>query len=118
METNNKMREALVKVLNAIKHLSQIHNDNLPEDVRATLGRMAFDANEALAEPVRNCDVGTADEQSERCDKFCYMHNCKSDCPLSKADSCELAWAQMPYKKGENNGNEENNGNGKNDENV
>lgn len=52
MQTN-KLRETLNKVLNGIKHLSRIHNDDLPEDVRATLGRMAFDANEALAEPVR-----------------------------------------------------------------
>lgn len=56
---------------------------------------------DALAKPPRNCDVGTAEEQSERHDEFCDIHDCRSDCPLFKADSCELAWAQMPYKEGE-----------------
>lgn len=53
---------------------------------------------DALSAPPRNCDVGTAEEQSERYDKFCDIHDCRSDCPLFKADSCELAWAQMPYE--------------------
>lgn len=53
----------------------------------------------ALFKPPRNCDVGTSEEQSERYDEFCDIHDCKSDCPLFKADSCELAWAQMPYEE-------------------
>ena len=48
------MREALVKSLDALKSLSRAHNDDLPEDVRAILGRMAFEANAALSAPARN----------------------------------------------------------------
>ena len=46
-----KMRETLVKLFDDIKFLSRTHNDDLPEDVRAILGRMAFEANEALSIP-------------------------------------------------------------------
>ena len=53
--------------------------------------------NAALAAPPRNCDVGTEKEQNERFLKFCTSIDCKRYCPLFKADSCELAWAQMPY---------------------
>ena len=54
-----------------------------------------------ISMPLRNCDVGTAEEQAKRLDEFCDIHDCRSDCPLFKADSCgcELAWAQMPYQK-------------------
>lgn len=51
-----KMREALEGALEAIKTLSKTHNDDLPEDVRALLGGIAFDATEALYAPPRNCD--------------------------------------------------------------
>ena len=60
--------------------------------------RKAHEAvNAALAAPPRNCDVGTEKEQNERFLKFCTSIDCKRYCPLFKADSCELAWAQMPY---------------------
>lgn len=55
----------------------------------------------ALALPPRNCDVGTPEEQSKRYDEFCDIHDCRKDCPLFKADSCEFAWAQMPYAEEE-----------------
>ena len=68
----------------------------------------------ALAKPVRNCDVGTADEQAERFEDFCLKHiGCAEEtggrhcvgCPLEKASmkttqKCELYWAQMPYEEG------------------
>ena len=68
-------------------------------------------ARKALSEPARNCDVGTADEQSERFDKFCdeqCMKSCKA-CPVYKAMTtdyeCFSRWAQMPYEaKEEGNG--------------
>lgn len=115
---NKELRKVLVKVLDAIKSLSRTHNDDLPEDVRATLGMMAFDVNTALATPERNCDVGTSDEQAERFENFCLKHiGCAEEtggrhcvgCPLEKASrnitqKCELYWAQMPYKGEETNG--------------
>ena len=56
----------------------------------------------AISAPPRNCDVGTAKEQSERFMEFCVGQDCGRTCPLSdNYDSrCEFAWSQMPYDKG------------------
>ena len=94
------MREALNGALEAVKTLSKTHNDDLPEDVRVLLGGIAFDATAALSTPPRNCDVGTAEEQSKRFLKFCYGENC-SKCPVHDAIICKCAWSQLPYEKGE-----------------
>lgn len=67
-----------------------------------------FRGRAALAMPLRNCDVGTPEEQTCRYDAFCSEHRlpgvgCER-CPIIKlktAPSCELAWAQMPYKADE-----------------
>ena len=58
-----------------------------------------------IGKPLRNCDVGTAEEQAERygryCDKFtsdgmhCETCPCCGKIPFGK---CEFAWAQMPYE--------------------
>ena len=114
METNNKLREALVKTLDAIKSFSRTHNDDLPEDVCAILGRMAFEVNEALSEPARQCDVGSAEEQYKRYSAFtsrwtpCSFNGharCAGDCPVNKKLErdgsgdlqCPFVWAQTPY---------------------
>ena len=61
-------------------------------------------ANTVLSAPPRNCDVGTAEEQSERYEKFCYAHRSREkgcgDCPLCDIPCCEFAWLQMPYEEG------------------
>lgn len=55
----------------------------------------------ALAIPPRNGEVGTAKEQAERFEHYCYANRtrerCCLDCPLVDEPSCEIAWAQMPY---------------------
>ena len=60
--------------------------------------------DEALALPRRNCDVGTAEEQTVRYDKFCKtnktVEKCCTDCPALGTADCELVWAQMPYAEG------------------
>lgn len=53
----------------------------------------------ALAEPLRNCDVGTAEEQAERFDAYCDSHTNCAHCPLAGRQQCVLAWSQMPYKE-------------------
>lgn len=57
-------------------------------------------SNAALAAPPRNCDIGTAEEQKERFEKFCEAQptaNCHS-CHLAMNYACEFEWAQMPYE--------------------
>ena len=54
------------------------------------------------SEPLRNCDVGTAEEQKQRFDVFCSRGNC-DNCPLAEEGvwaNCAIRWSQMPYEKG------------------
>ena len=66
--------------------------------------RLAEACDAALSAPPRNCDIGTAEEQAERFDEFCYNHRSREkgcgDCPLLEGGPCELAWTQMPYGEG------------------
>ena len=60
---------------------------------------------ESLKKSLRNCDVGTDEEQSRRYKDLCYSHTCGSrcsltGCPLYEYDCSPLAWGQMPYEKG------------------
>lgn len=60
--------------------------------------------NALSANPIRNCDVGTPEEQKERFEEFCDdekgdRQHCRN-CRLCNAQDCELAWAQMPYEEG------------------
>lgn len=61
----------------------------------------------ALAEPIRNCDVGTAEEQETMFTEFCDAHKyvgdegalvCSRDCPCYKGLDCGIQWSQMPYE--------------------
>ena len=54
---------------------------------------------EYLKKSLRNCDVGTAYEQTKRFIKFCKSRDCARSCLLLKSNNCELAWAQMPYEE-------------------
>ena len=65
--------------------------------------KIRSEIKEALAEPLRNCDIGTVEEQAKRFDEFCYNHRSREkgcgDCPLLEGGPCcELAWTQMPYE--------------------
>ena len=62
-----------------------------------------------LAAPPRNCDVGTADEQEDRFERFCDTHKyvgddganiCSQDCPCYNNLDCGVRWSQMPYEEG------------------
>lgn len=64
-----------------------------------------------LAEPVKNCEVGTAEEQSRRFDKVCsfrFTGNCAGcqnpldDSAANGVGDCALFWTQMPYEEGVN----------------
>ena len=60
----------------------------------------------ALELPLRQCDVGTVEEQKARFDMWCFhyhtgrcSHNC-SALPAKTFKECALRWAQMPYGEG------------------
>lgn len=64
----------------------------------------------ALAEPLRNCDVGSADEQRERHYKWCRKHGLDGDGKANclgrdmSCNRCVLLWSQMPYESEVKNG--------------
>ena len=101
METNNKLREACANIAEYARS-AQCHTEDA--HVLGYLNQIEGWAKAALAEPIKNGDMGTAKEQSERYNAFCYDHRtherCCGDCPLDGEPCCELAWAQMPYEEG------------------
>ena len=58
MQTNNKLREALTKILNL--------TNSLDEDCAVDPVEIRDIAKAALAEPVKNCDALTADERTHK----------------------------------------------------
>lgn len=112
------MREALVKAKKAICHHAEYVCQSLSwenSDIQSNcadilcahrdLCEAKTAINAALAEPARNCDVGTAEEQAERMRLYCNSHGedesgcfrCEK-CPFLTDERCELAWAQTPYE--------------------
>ena len=105
MEANNAaaLRDALIKALTLLSVCDwppYVSLDGVAEVVR--------EIDSALDKPPRNCDVGTAEEQTERFKKLCRKYrrgpgprtNCKG-CPVSIEShhvGCTFAWAQMPYE--------------------
>ena len=97
-----KMREALEKVRFYLPYFLQyvrLHDAQSGGYYEKKLEVV----NAALSAPPRNCDVGTAEEQSARFDAHCRKHMGCFTCPLREKDGgvpkhCELAWTQMPYE--------------------
>lgn len=112
MEANNKLREALEKCANMAEQIDcQLGSSD--ETVyafryeRCLAHNISECARAALSEPIRNCDMGTAEEQSERLLRFCQNHPRCAECPCCghvKYNKCDLAWAQLPYEELENDG--------------
>ena len=97
MESNvQKMRELVGTILEICTPISTGDEDDPVE-------RIALLAEEALAIPLCNCNVGTAHEQAIRFDEFCQ--ECEK-CPLNEKRlnirlvQCEFLWGQMPYNEG------------------
>lgn len=91
----NKQREALESI---VAICDGDDAGGLPE-------RMAIYnlAKAALAEPPRNCDIGTPEEQYERHKAYCEKRRCMNDIIYS-CRTCFGAWAQMPYEAGQKGG--------------
>lgn len=95
-----KMREALLALDAWAKVVKNIPKDTTAiecaEFVKETI-------RVALAEPPRNCDVGTVADQARRYRAFCERHRGCDECYIElggETFDCEFAWAQMPYKEG------------------
>ena len=108
METNNKIRAALEQAKDIARTIYSTSETGSPhEDLAEKIVELA---NAALAEPVRNYEVGTADEQALRFVEFCGKHHTVQgrwichECPckgnMNEIPHCLTKWAQMPYKEG------------------
>lgn len=71
--------------------------------IDAKFDRIRNICQEAISHP-RNCDVGTADEMSQRFDRECakygytkYSSCC--GCPLDGERACYFTWATKPYEE-------------------
>ena len=96
---SSKLREALSDACYAMFDFLKTQNSGYEEMAKAL-----DKAKAALAEPPRNCDVGTAEEQAERFQWFCDTRPCDR-CTLKNKGSaihdCAIHWAQMPYEEGD-----------------
>ena len=96
---SSKLREALSDACYAMFNFLKTQNGGYEEMAKAL-----DKAKAALAEPPRNCDVGTAEEQAERFQWFCDTRPCDR-CTLKNKGSaihdCAIHWAQMPYEEGD-----------------
>lgn len=100
----NKLRDALRKarVFISCSPLKRVEGDFGcidRDEICAEIGSI-------LAAPVKNCEVGTAMEQTARFAEFCKSHihsdlpKC-AGCPLEDIPDrtgCAQAWGQMPYE--------------------
>lgn len=121
------MREALERAIDAIQTMIALYDEEHTAAVQigATWERsdtseanaIIEQARAALAAPPRNCDVGTADEQTERYYAACHRYDHCTSCPVfarwgtfavGKPKSCQMIWGQMPFAKAEGGADETN----------
>ena len=101
METNNELREALKEIGHLVEQIHFLYSD-YPSEIH----EIARKVNATLAEPVKNYEVGSPEEQLARFKKFCARFDC-CDCPVRKKwnfkptgdESCLLLWTSMPYEE-------------------
>lgn len=101
METNDAKRKALEAFLHGHIEGKICAPGNYPSPENLEyLHSVVKKAQDALAQPRKNFEVGTLAEQRERFLKFCAMQDCRHRCPFrmkKDAYECMLAWGQTPY---------------------
>lgn len=113
---SSKIREAVSRLVREIEDGMLVDVSSKFEcDLAKTL---LDDVKSVLAEPLKNCEVGTVEEQTERFRKFCLAHThkngtdfrCHKNCPAKNyiggwgIPYCQVRWGQMPYKSEVKNG--------------
>ena len=105
---SSKLREALEGTVAILEEIRDAFKNGTGGPRMWEVNDVITEAKAALAEPLRNCDVGTAEEQTERFKDLCRKYrrgpgpraNCKG-CPIQHESphvGCTFAWAQMPYE--------------------
>ena len=104
-----KLREALEAAKNFVDNVGKAAlGDNIDAiTICQCAAKLSGRIEAALAEPARNCDVGTPEEQRERFSNFCTNNTdpedidglrCDKRCPLYKDHpNCGWEWLHLPY---------------------
>lgn len=101
----NKMREALEIARRFVYASTQtmgrdlLVNDRCGKPYILTPQYALGEIDAALAEPVRNCEVGTAEEQYERFRDMCFKTNCEGLVKHNILSEYAFKWSQMPYEE-------------------
>ena len=97
---------SIVAIRCASNHDVIVGYDYVRHPLTLKLAQTACDRMNKEAEigrPLRNCDVGTAEEQSRRFCAFCRPRTepCDGCACLEGASKgrCEFVWGQMPYEE-------------------
>ena len=115
MEASNVQK--MQRVLAELYDILDTWSDHLPSCLQDRVNSALEEADAALALHLRNCDVGTPEEQGKRFRLFCESHKPAEPeftetgellCPVSGCElgvcnygQCALKWAQMPYEEGD-----------------
>lgn len=112
---NSKQREELQRVSAAIT-TEPLPNGLLTLTCKIPLKEIKRIVDTILAEPVKNCEVGSVEEQAKRWEANCgrgipNCQNCKVYEQAKKSGlvhrrylmrcDCKFIWSQMPYEEGE-----------------
>jgi hypothetical protein len=91
---SSKLREALLKADVLISIATFEEGVKMDE-----VGKISSEIKAAIAEPLRNCDVGTAEEQYVRFRDMCVNTNCEGLVKHNTLSEYAFAWSQMPYEE-------------------
>jgi hypothetical protein len=89
---SSKLREVLVEV----ESILSTWIDHLPPVVQEEAREALNKAEAVINEPLKNCDIGTAEEQLKRHSKWCATSKDFS-CAPTMCRKCFANWSQMPY---------------------
>jgi len=102
-----RMKETLTLIADVAESLeAELKRNHAPSNQIQDVANIRNIARDAAAFRLRNCDVGTAEEQQQRFEHFCRKTKlgrieatayCAYECPC-KAWDCKFAWEQMPYE--------------------
>ncbi len=99
-----KVREALSAAGRAAREIQKVTEEADTAEVAISIAEIC---ERALLFPLRNCDVGTPEEQAKRFQAFCRANwtperACSNDCPFKEVPDigyCQSGWAQLPYEE-------------------
>lgn len=96
-----KMREALLRASQVLETCGWLEGKK-----SSTVKSAISEIRDSMDIPLRNCDVGKAEEQLGRwrafCAKYdCYCTNCPCDGRTDTLAYCFAKWSQIPYESEE-----------------